>query len=69
MTREAQPPLRRSETRIGSEGVCKGAGVVPDSHTYSTWDKAPFRAGIVHSSMNECRISQKLKMLPLTWFY
>ena len=39
------------------------------AHTYSVYEEHPDRAELILSSKEEGGFNQKLKVLPLTWFY
>ena len=39
------------------------------THTYSYYEEHPTRAEMILSSQKEGGFNQKLKVLPLTWFY
>ncbi|HHZ93958.1 TPA: exo-alpha-sialidase [Candidatus Poribacteria bacterium] len=39
------------------------------AHTYSVYEEHPTRAELILSSRKEARFNQKLKVLPLNWFY
>ena len=50
-----------------------GANLVKDrvliAHTYSMYEEHPTRAELILSSRKEGGFNQKLKVLPLSWFY
>ena len=39
------------------------------AHTYSIYEEHPTRAEMIYSSQKEGGFNQKLKVLPLNWFY
>ena len=70
LQREAQHVVSRdSHVRWGYPSVLVMKDRVLIAHTYTIFEEHPTRADMVQSSKGEDAVNQKLKVLPLKWFY
>ena len=70
LQRDAQHVIGQDVSGLWSyPSVFVGKDRVLIAHTYTTYEEHPTRADMVQSSKGENAINQKLKVLPLKWFY